>query len=543
MLSRLLLLLACGALASVPALAAGDVMLAKLEGVVVVDDPKQVVAEGLSGVSGVRIKGPAVLEQAELKEKLASYLGRPLTKESKAGLVADIVRFMRRQGKPLVNVTTPPQEITGGVLQVLVLEGEVGEIRVKGGRWFGSVADRIRPQKGAALDLEALREDLDWVNRNPFRSVDLVYAKSAELGKTDLVFRQTDRFPLRVYTGYEDSGTALTGHDRWLAGLNWGSVFGTEGIFSYQFLTDPSNFRRFRVHSGSYAHPLPWRHVVTAYYSRVDTRVDIPPFFKLLGFSWQTGVRYEVPLPRLGGYKHAATAGFDFKRANNALAFGGTQVFDKTTEVAEWSLGYNSSLGDRLGRTTLRVALFASPGAWTGNNSRESFSASRAGAEARYAYAKVEVNRTTRLPCDFALVNLLTFQKASANLLGSEQLGFGGYDTIRGYDSRVLNTDEGYLLSNELRAPAFGVLSRLPKGARVSDRLQLLAFADYGVGSNKHLLANERNATVLFGAGPGLRYTIAPYLTVRADYGWQLRDAEARRRVASRWHLAASASF
>lgn len=453
------------------------------------------------------------------------------------------MRFLRRQGKPLVDVTTPPQEITGGALQVLVLESEVGEVRVKGGRWFGSVAGQIRPQKGAALDLETLREDLDWINRNPFRTVDLVYAKSAELGKTDLVFRQVDRFPLRVYTGFEDSGTALTGHNRWLAGFNWGNVLGKERIFGYQFIADPSSFRRFRVHSGSFLQPLPWRHTVTAYYSRVDTRADIPPFFKLGGFSWQAGVRYEAPLPRLGDYKHAALAGFDFKRANNALAFGGLQVFDKTTEVVEWSLGYNASLGDPFGKTTFRGTGFFSPGDVTGNNKTDDFQRARAGATARYAYAKVEINRTNRLPFGFILVNLLTLQRSDTNLLGSEQLGFGGYDTIRGYDSRVLNSDQGCIFSNELRAPSFGVFSRLGGKKRVGDKLQPLAFVDYGVGTNKDPLAGEKRSTVLFGAGPGLRYTIAPYLTVRADYGWQLRNAEARRRVASRWHLAAVASF
>lgn len=83
----------------------------------------------------------------------------------------------------------------------------------------------------------------------------------------------------------------------------------------------------------------------------------------------------------------------------------------------------------------------------------------------------------------------------------------------------------------------------LKRWAKAGDKLQLLGFADYGVGSNKRLLPGEKSSTVLFGAGPGLRYMIAPYLSVRADYGWQLREAEARRRAASRWHVAAVAGF
>lgn len=535
------------ATAKAEAAGAPGVILERLLGLVLVNDPKRVAAEGLSGVSGVHIQDLPLLERGGIREKLAGYLGKPLTKDSKARILADIVLSLRQQRRSLVDVSTPPQEITGGVLQIVVIEGAVGQIRVEGGRWFSSsnVVRQLRVQKGSALDVSALSEDLDWLNRNPFRTVDLVYAKGAEPGKTDLVLRQTDRFPLRVYTGYEDSGTTLTGHNRWLTGFNWGNVFGGEGLFNYQFIADPEDFRRFRVHSGSFLQPLPWRHTVTAFYSHVDTRVNIPPLFKLGGFSWQAGGRYEAPLPRLGAYKHAAVAGFDFKRANNALAFGAVEVFNTTTDVVEWSLGYNSSFNDRFGRTTFRGTGYYSPGAISGKNKSANFRRARAGAGARYSYAKIELNRTNRLPFEFLLVNLLTVQRSDSNLLGSEQIGFGGYDTIRGYDSRVFNTDQGYIVSNELRTPSISLSTLLgPKRlSRVADKLQFLGFADYGVGSNKNLLAGEKSSTVLFGAGPGLRYTVAPYLTVRADYGWQLRNAETRRRIAARWHIAAVASF
>lgn len=526
---------------------APGVILEKLEGLVLVNDPKLVTATGLSGVKGVELHGLPLLEKGGLKETLAAHLGRPLTRESKAQILADVVLFMRGRGRPLVDVSTPPQEITGGVLQVVVLEGALGEIRVQGGRWFSAsrAARQIRAEKGGPLDIAKLSEDLDWLNRNPFRSVDLVYSKSAEPGRTDLLLRQTDRLPLRVYTGYEDSGTKLTGDDRWLAGFNWGNVLGTEGILNYQFIANPADFRTFRVHVGSYLQPLPWRHTLTVYYSRVDTEVDIPPLFKLGGFNWQTGARYEAPLPKLGSYKHAALLGFDFKRANNALAFGGLQVFDTTTDVVEWSLGYNSSLNDRFGKTAFRATGFFSPGAMTGKNTTASFRQTRAGARAHYVYGRFEINRTNRLPLDFMFVNTLVYQRSDSNLLGSEQMGFGGYDTIRGYDTRVLNTDHGTIFSNELRTPPISLFALLgpKKWARVGDKLQFLGFADYGVGSNKQLLPGEKPSTVLFGAGPGLRYTISPYLSLRADYGWQLREAEAHRRFASRWHVGAVASF
>ena len=47
-----------------------------------------------------------------------------------------------------------------------------------------------------------------------------------------------DRIPFRPYAGYEDSGTRFTGEDRFLAGFNWGNVFGLDQQLNYQYATD-----------------------------------------------------------------------------------------------------------------------------------------------------------------------------------------------------------------------------------------------------------------------------------------------------------------
>lgn len=51
-------------------------------------------------------------------------------------------------------------------------------------------------------------------------------------------------------------------------------------------------------------------------------------------------------------------------------------------------------------------------------------------------------------------------QIASRNLLSSEQLGLGGLYTVRGYDERILNTDNGLFLSGELALSSIQVLHK-----------------------------------------------------------------------------------
>lgn len=518
----------------------------KLLGLLVVGTTKEVLSAGTPAVKGVEVRVP-FLDRPELRTRLEGFLCKPLTAAARNGIVAEIVRFYRSQDRPLVDVGLPPQEITGGVLQVLAQEGKVGRIQVQGNRWFstGYVAGQLHTQPGQDIDARQLGNDLDWLNRNPFRQVDLVYAKSSELGKTDLVLREVDHFPLRVYGGYEDSGTPVTGDNRLLAGLNWGNVLGFDGQMNYQYLADPS-FKWLRAHSGSFIQPLPWRHVVTVYGSYADTYGKVLAPFGLKGFNEQASIRYEVPLPKFAGtrlnYQHSLVGGFDFKRANNNLAFGGMQVFGSMVDTLQWSLGYNSSLKDPWGQTSLRGTLFYSPGHWTTNNNDFAYNASRARATPRYTYGNVELDRTTGLPWDFMLVTRFTFQMSDANLLAGEQLGLGGYDTIRGYDTRVVNADQGFILSNELRTPPLSLLPRLGL-KKVQDKLQFLSFFDYGSGRIRDPLVGEPSETILAGIGMGLRYAVSSYLSFRMDYGWQLHNAEVARQYASRSHIGLVLSY
>jgi len=436
-----------------------------------------------------------------------------------------------------VDVSLPPQEITGGVLQVLAREGKVGRVQVQGNRWFKSdfLSRQVRAQPGQDIDARQLDNDLEWLNRNPFRQVDLLYAKGSEPGQTDLVLREADQFPLHAYAGYENSGTPVTSVNRLLAGLNWGNVAGYDGKMNYQYMADPA-FKWMRAHSGSLIQHLPWRHVVTVFGSYADTHGDMSFPYHLDGFNEQASIRYEVPLPILASaglrYQQSLVGGFDFKRGNSNLAFGGMKVFGAMTDTLQWSLGYNSSLKDPWGETMLHATLFYSPGRWTDNDTDAIYAQSRADARASYTYGNVELDRTTGLPGDFMLVNRFTFQMSDSNLLASEQLGFGGYDTIRGYGMRVVNADQGYILRTELRTPPMRVLPRLGL-KQLEDKFQFLGFFDFGSGSDRNLLVGEAPETVLASVGPGAAYAISTHFSLRADYGWQLHQAEASRPYAS----------
>lgn len=127
----------------------------------------------------------------------------------------------------------------------------------------------------------------------------------------------------------------------------------------------------------------------------------------------------------------------------------------------------------------------------------------------------------------------VTGQWADTNLMPTEQLGFGGFNSIRGYDMRLVNGDSGYIVNLELRTDPVG----FGLGKCRSDQFQMLMFCDIGGAMNHTLLPGEPSHVDLSSIGFGLRYSIAPNLAVRFDYGWQLHHLHPDP-VSSRPHLA-----
>jgi hemolysin activation/secretion protein len=280
------------------------------------------------------------------------------------------------------------------------------------------------------------------------------------------------------------------------------------------------------AHSGSYVIPLnTWRHTLTFYGSYAESQPELPGgYFTLKGRTWQASMRYKAPLAPRHGYTHAFTAGLDFKRSNNNLSFGGINVFDQFNDVAQAVLAYNNILEDRLGMTTGEITLAASPGGLDQENRTKAFRQSRAHARADYVYARLIVERMTKLAAGFALKIRGTGQMTTANLLGSEQLGLGGAESLRGYEEREGNGDNGIIVSTELHAPAVYLAQYLVKNAG-ADRLDPLIFWDYGLASSYKRLPGEIERIEMSSAGVGFRYTFSTNLSVRASYGWQLKNS------------------
>ena len=539
------------------------VILPNLKGLVFIDNINALKKGGASG-SGVNTGNLTMLDDKEIRDQLDGFIGKPLTQGSVQQLGTIIAEWYRQKKYPFVDVSVPAgQDVTNGVVQVVVAESRMGKLMTRGNYWFSDnlLKRNVRVQPGERINIGDLEEDKNWINQNPFRLVNIVASRGDDPGVTDLTIDTViEKFPVRGYVGYSNSGTPLLGHDRWNMGFIWGNAAWNDDQFSYQFSSSddfwhsrPKQFGQepdpeFRSHTMNYAMALPWRDkiIIYGYYIEATPKFD-DPTSHLLG-ALQTGedasaaIRYSGRLPSTRKFDEHYEIGYEFKTSNNNLIFQAFPTLGAsgvTTEVDQFIFEYDATERDDYGQTEFSNTLVWSPGGLGDGNRSRLFQLQTADPAIRnhYLYDHVVLTRVTGLPLESDLAKSLGWfggvtsitkvvaQFSNENLLPSEQLGAGGAASVRGYDERAANGAEGVLFSQEFRTPAFSLAKELlHTNSPWNDQTQLGVFYDFGDVFDKTQVPFTPSSIQLSSVGMGFHLLAGPDQNVRIDldYGFQL---------------------
>lgn len=515
-----------------------NLVTTKLEGLSFVGSPREVSVDGKAAQKGVT-SSVTGLDVSAAQTIAGQYLNGPVKMKDLLEICRQVTAYFQEKNQPVVTAMIPEQEVRGGVVQILVVRGKLGKVKVQGNRYFKveNIQNTVRIREGDDIDVGTLTDDVNWLNSNPFRQATPSLAASDTPGETDVVLEVKDRFPFRPFVSYDNFGIQSLGYDRYSTGFTFMDVWtGWDQQANYQYLTS-GGFNNLVSNSGSYGVALPWQHNFTIFgsYSKANPS-DVGPFDQS-GYYWQASGRYSIPLPSLSlieglDYRHQVYVGYDFKVANSDIFFSGQNLTPTTGglvglyQISQFSLGYNLTMSDILGSTGFETVMYGSPGGMSSDNDNTSFQNINAGAKAQYVYGKFSLNRVFRLPWDAALVLSGQIQQTSQDLMPSESFGIGGYDTVRGYDQRAANGDNGYLGNAEIRTPPVSFWQICGAGEAV-DRLVMLGFFDWGQTMQYNNNSTTSQNFTMASAGPGLRYSIGPYFSVRLDWGFQLRTAPA----------------
>jgi len=512
------------------------VLLEQLKGVKFVRAAADVVKTGVSK-PGIDVTDIKMLDTEGFRKIIEPYLGKKVTMRTISMMVRDTILYYQANDRPVVDVFVPEQEITGGTVQLMVVEARVGEIKTEGFKWFGEHQIRkiVRLKSGDVIYASELLADVDYFNLNPFRFARPVLQPGKDFGTTDLVLEGKDRFPIRFYAGYEDTGSRDTQLGRFFAGINMGNLWDKGHEAGYQYTTN-TRISNFGIHSAYYRVPLSNRDSIAVFGNLANYKASTNGG-KLDSNNWMVHGRYITRLPSGPNLRHSLEFGLDFRHAENDLASG--TIYDDYIDVTQLALQYGGRMRDRYGDSSFVVNGYWAPYVeiLSSHQNRAHYNAARPGSRPEYIYAHASLERLWKLPKKWDLMNRVTGQVSNHRLPPTEQLGLGGYNTVRGFDERDMNADQGLMGTIELRTPPIDLGFKENNELNLPSYLQFIAFCDYGYGRNRGSAVGEMKSADLLSVGGGLRIRIRDNVHVRLDYGQKLSDVPGSDSSDGRFHI------
>lgn len=485
---------------------------------------------------GVTVSNVPDIAPQAVTTALSPFVGQPLSRALIVQMQVEVASLWREAGFPFVSVTVPPQEITSGVLSLRVVEFHAGMVEVETTAVERNLAGSIRLVPGSRIEARALEEDLDWLNRNPFRRVQGVFAPGDETGASDFTLKVTQDKPWSMFGSYANTGSEGTGHDRWSVGGGFWAPELNDLTASYRFTRSGEIWQGGDLFSLDVARPGYLSHAaridlptlprqalsIAPNYVRTNERVGGTPFsFDNQTFELPILYRSAVSNMLPGHYWGDVYFGMEPKWVKRTTAFSGVGVAKGEAGLFNLVLGWAGSFSDHYSRTLIDARIKANPGDVLGNNTASGWSVFTGGRvnDNTYVAVGMDISSVTDLTQGFFWVSQVSGLAASQALPDTERLGLGGFYAVRGYDNVDGAADTGLMWRNELRLPTLSPLANL--GAGLADSLSTFAFLDFGHGYD----FAAKDHTTLASAGGGLDHTVLDNLTASLSGAVALHDA------------------
>ena len=466
-------------------------------------------------VNRLQVRGASLYPEADLVKVTGFEPGRDLNIPALQGMADRITQHYRQNGYLLARAYLPAQEIREGVLTLVVLEGQYGQIKVNN----TSSLDNQVPKGvleglnyGDVIALGPLEERLLLLTDIPGVGIRSSLVPSSTLGMSDLV---VDVLPAARVSGSVDAdnaGNRYTGEERIGGTVNLNNPMGIGDLASLRILTSGHGLRYARA---AYQVPMGRGRVGVAYgdlaYNLGREFADL----KAHGHARIATLFGTYPLVRSRQSNLNVGLSLDAKSFQDRIDAEPSQI-DKRAQVAVASL-----YGDRRDRwggggvSTYSLTLSAgsldirTPEALV----RDAATSRTDGAFSKWGFA---VSRLQRASPSISWFAGLSGQVASQNLDVSEKMELGGMNGVRAYHEGEAYADEGALLTLELR-------KQLDVSAQALGQVHLAAFIDAGAVKLHHQAwAAGEQRRQLGGAGVGVYWTQARDYSVKAFYARKL---------------------
>ena len=465
-------------------------------------------------VKAVQITGQTVFTAAKLLEVTGFKPNSTLTLADLRAMAARITSFYNDRGYFVANAYLPAQDISNGVVTIVVSEGRYGKIIVNNkSKLTNSIPNAIlgNLESGAPITIAPVESSLLLLSDVPGVQVKSTLVPGTTAGTSDLIVDiESDRL-LSGEIDADNGGNRYTGENRFGATLNLNNALGFGDVTSLRVM---STFEGLDYARGAYQMQF-GKATAGVAYSWLEYELGKEfSYLQANGSARIASVFASYPLQRSRLTNHNVMIGYDDKRYIDRIDAVGL-VTRKNSQVAMAGLygDHRDSFGGG-GYNAYSLVLSA------GNLdilTPEALALDQLTARTDGSFGKLvfSAGRLQNVTENFALFAGINGQFASKNLDVSEKMQLGGMYGVRAYPEGEAYGDEGVLATLEARLQIPGTLGRM----------NAVGFVDAGtITLNKNPWGPGDNHRNLSAAGVGLTWSERDNFSARVYYAWKLGD-------------------
>lgn len=425
-------------------------------------------------VNGFRISGNKSVMENDLQVLLLDNLGKENTFGDLQRAADAISNYYRARGYFVARAYLPQQEIAGGIVEIAVLEGNVGKTSVaRSGatRTNDAVLQRILNANvpvGSTVREANIERAALLANDMPGLSASASLDPGANTGDTDVTLNVAEGKLVTVTADIDNYGNRFTGQNRLGATLYLNSPLGLGDQFSVRAMGSSGDLSfgrlNYQVPVGGYGTR------VGASWSKVNFEVCCQVGLTPSGEGRIASLYALHPLARSRNFSAYLNVNYDDKTSNNRSGIAANRERD----IDLFTVGTSVESRDQFGGGGFN---FLNASLATGRlkiKDPADAAADASGPLAAGSFTKLNLQaaRTQRVTDRFSVYGGINGQVAQDNLDSAEKFSLGGAQGVRGYPSGEAAGDSGYVAQVEFRAD----LPFEPSGTQ----WQAFLFADHG---------------------------------------------------------------
>lgn len=407
-------------------------------------------------IKTININGSTLLSDSVRKSVVDEFVNRCVSANDVENLLAKITKLYIDRGFVAARAYLPPQDLSAGYLEVLIVEGVVEEISIEdGGAKSVSILNAFPGVKGRILNLRDLEQGIDQINRLASNNAQLDIQPGDKSGASRVLVRNKPGFPFHFNISTDNQGSESTGVVQTGLTITADNLLGFDEMVSATHrVSTPGDYSRKYSGSDSLNFSLPFGYTTLSLggsQSRYASVIRVPSGIELIasGTNKTGNFRLDRVMYRDQASRASLAATITTKKSENYLNQQFLGVSSRNLTVFDLDGSFNTTFGGSVLTLDFGYAqgldimgALRDPDRLPDWAARAQFGKFKAGFNFVRSFSLFDKNAS--------FTSQFVGQRANNTLYGSEQIAIGGIYSVRGFEKNTLSGDNGYYWRNEI---------------------------------------------------------------------------------------------